>query len=162
MAIFYYPQDNINTDIMFPGKYTYTAKTEEEIVKHLFEDLDPEFSKKAQPGDIIMAGKNFGCGSSREQPSIGLKHLGIKAVIAKSFSRIFFRSATNQGLLLIECPEAVDAYEEGKEVKIDEEKGEIYVGDEKFSFPPLPLEMKKILKAGGLLSYIKSQLDNAL
>ena len=94
--------DNINTDMLFPGKYTYTCSTAEEIKPHLLEDLDPSFSKNVVKGDIVFAGKNFGCGSSREQPVVGLKAVGIKVVVAESFARIFYRSAINQGLILIE------------------------------------------------------------
>ena len=119
MAIFYYDQNDINTDLLFPGKYTYGSTEPDFIKEHLFEDLDPEFSKKVQAGDIVIAGSNFGCGSSREHPSLGMKLVGVQAVIAKSFSRIFYRSATNQGLLLLELPELVDFYSEGMNVKVD-------------------------------------------
>lgn len=158
MAIFVYKQDNINTDLMFPGKYTYESSDIAFIKEHLFEDLDPEFSKKVHPGDIILVGRNFGCGSSREQPSVGLKALGIKAIVAESFSRIFYRSATNQGLLLIESPEAVQSYKEGDEVKVDERNGIIMIGDKEFSFPPLPEQMQDIITNGGLLNSIKKKL----
>jgi len=160
MAVFFYDQNNINTDLMFPGKYTYESSDIEFIKEHLFEDLDVEFSKIAKPGDIIFVGKNFGCGSSREQPSVGLKALGIKAIVAKSFSRIFYRSATNQGLLLIESPEAVEYYSNGDkvEVEVDEKKGLIKVGDKEFSFPPLPQQMQDIINEGGLLSQIKNKI----
>lgn len=158
MAIFFYKQDNINTDLMFAGKYTYESSDVDFIKEHLFEDLDPEFSSKAQPGDIILVGKNFGCGSSREQPSVGLKALGIKAIIAESFSRIFYRSATNQGLLLIECPEAIEHYTPEDIVEIDEKNGTITVGSKAFSFPPLPNQMQKIISDGGLLANIKKKL----
>ena len=90
--------DNVNTDMLFPGKYTYTCSTAEEIIPHLLEDLDSDFSKNVSEGDIIFAGKNFGCGSSREQPVIGLKAVGIKAIVAESFARIFFRNSINIGL----------------------------------------------------------------
>ncbi len=158
MAVFFYDQDNINTDLMFPGKYTYESSDIEFIKEHLFEDLDAEFSKIAKQGDIIFVGKNFGCGSSREQPSVGLKALGIKAIVAKSFSRIFYRSATNQGLLLIESPEAVEYYSNGDKVEVDEKKGLIKVGDKEFSFPPLPEQMQDIINEGGLLLHIKNKL----
>ena len=102
-------EDNVNTDQLFPGKYTYTCSNPHEIKPHLLEDLDPDFAKNVQESDIIVAGKNFGCGSSREQPVVGLKTVGIQAVIAESFARIFYRSSINQGLILIECPEAVKA-----------------------------------------------------
>ncbi len=160
MTVFYYAQDDINTDLLFPGKYTYTCSTGPEIIEHLLEDLDPSFAGKVQAGDIIIAGENFGCGSSREHPSLGLKHVGLNAVIAKSFARIFYRSAINQGLLLIQSPEAVDCYSEGDEVAVDPASGKVSIGDRVFSFPPLPDEMLGILAAGGLLNHIKKQFSS--
>lgn len=151
--------DNINTDLLFPGRYTYTCSKAEEILPHLLEDLDPAFAKEVKKGDLIMAGSNFGCGSSREQPSLGLKSCGITAVVAKSFSRIFFRSAVNQGLLLIECRDAVDFYLDGMDVSIDVESGIMNIGNKRFTFPPLPEEILKIRDAGGLLPYIKNKLE---
>jgi 3-isopropylmalate dehydratase small subunit len=103
--------DDINTDMLFPGKYTYTCSTPEEIKPHLLEDLDPYFASHVQKGDILFTGRNFGCGSSREQPALGLKSAGIQAIVAVSFSRIFYRASINQGLFLIECPEAVRCYQ---------------------------------------------------
>lgn len=152
--------DNIDTDMLFPGKYVYTCSKAEEIIPHLLEDLDPLFSKNVKEGDVIFAGKNFGCGSSREQPVIGLKSVGIKAVVAGSFARIFYRSAINQGLILIECPDAVEAYIDGIEVKIDLENGKISVGNKNFSYPKLPKEILEIRNAGGLLEYTRSKLKN--
>ena len=151
--------DDINTDMLFPGKYTYTCSTPEEIKPHLLEDLDDSFADNVQKGDIIIAGKNFGCGSSREQPVVGLKAVGIKAVIAKSFARIFYRAAINQGLLLIESEKAVDAYNEGNEVKVDADEGKIMIDDKTFSFPTLPKEILDIQKAGGLLNYTRMKLE---
>jgi len=150
--------DNINTDMLFPGKYTYTCSTAEEIKPHLLEDLDPSFSKNVVKGDIIFAGKNFGCGSSREQPVVGLKAVGIKVVVAESFARIFYRSAINQGLILIECPDAVKAYSEGDDINLDVDNGKIAVGGKTFSFPKLPKEILAIRDAGGLLEYTRSKL----
>jgi len=150
--------DDINTDMLFPGKYTYTCSTAEEIKPHLLEDLDPSFSTQVTEGDIIFAGKNFGCGSSREQPVVGLKAVGIKAVVAKSFARIFYRSAINQGLLLIESIGAVEAYHEGDTVSIDTDKGSIRINDRTFSFPKIPPEILEIQKAGGLLPYTRNKL----
>jgi 3-isopropylmalate/(R)-2-methylmalate dehydratase small subunit len=150
--------DNINTDMLFPGKYTYTCSTAEEVKPHLLEDLDPSFAQNVKEGDVIFAGKNFGCGSSREQPVIGLKAVGIAAVVAGSFARIFYRSAINQGLLLIECPEAVHAYIEGDAVSLDVEKGVIKIGAKNFSFPKLPKEILAIRDAGGLLPYTREKL----
>jgi len=150
--------DNINTDMLFPGKYTYTCSTPEEIKPHLLEDLDPRFSKEVQKGDLIFGGTNFGCGSSREQPVVGLKAVGIQAVIAKSFARIFYRSAINQGLLLLECPEAVDSFKEGMKVTLDVDKGNLTVGEKTFSLPKLPPEILAIREAGGLLAYTRKKL----
>lgn len=150
--------DNIDTDMLFPGKYTYTCSTPEEIKPHLLEDLDPTFARNVKEGDIIFAQKNFGCGSSREQPVVGLKAVGIKAVVAESFARIFYRSAINQGLILIECPEAVQAYAEGNIIELDVDKGTIVVGGKTFTFPKLPREILAIRDAGGLLAYTRSKL----
>ncbi len=157
MTVFKYG-DDINTDLLFPGRYTYTCAKAEEILPHLLEDLDPGFAKAVKPGDVILAGKNFGCGSSREQPALGLKAAGVQAVVAKSFARIFFRAATNQGLLLVECPEAVEAFKEGDAIAMDVAKGTITVGGRAFSFPPLPPEMLAIRDAGGLLPYARKKL----
>ena len=149
--------DNLNTDLMFAGKYTYNilSTDAEGIMKHLFEDFDPEFSKNVDAGDIILAGENFGCGSSREHPSVGLAYAGIKSIIAKSVNRIFFRSSINQGLILIVHKEAAGAYSKGKKVEIDFSRGEIIVGDEVFTFKPLPDKLKQIIDSRGLVNYMK-------
>jgi 3-isopropylmalate/(R)-2-methylmalate dehydratase small subunit len=151
--------DDINTDMLFPGKYVYTCSTAVEIKPHLLEDLDPDFAKNVKQGDLIFAGKNFGCGSSREQPVIGLKVVGVVAVVAESFARIFYRASINQGLLLVECPEAVHAYHDGDEVGLDVEKGVITVDQQVFLFPKLPKEILAIREAGGLLAYTRSILQ---
>ena len=109
-------------------------------------------------GDLIMGGWNFGCGSSREQPVLGLRAVGIKAIVARSFARIFYRAAINQGLILIECPGAVDAYTPGAGIELDMDRGEIAVEGEKFSFPPLPEQILAIRDAGGLLPYVRKKL----
>ena len=153
--------DDINTDMLFPGKYTYTCSTAEEIRPHLLEDLDPDFAGAVEPGDVILAGQNFGCGSSREQPVVGLKDAGVAAVVAESFARIFYRAAINQGLVLIEAPEAVRAYSDGDDVTLDVEGGKITVGGSEFSFPPLPKEILEIRDAGGLLPYARKKLGAA-
>jgi 3-isopropylmalate/(R)-2-methylmalate dehydratase small subunit len=151
--------NDINTDMLFPGKYTYTCATAEEIRPHLLEDLDPEFADGVKPGDVILAGSNFGCGSSREQPVVGLKDVGVAAVVAESFARIFYRAAINQGLVLIEAPEAVRAFRDGDEVTLDVERGKITVGGREFGFPPLPPEILAIRDAGGLLPYARKKLS---
>ena len=152
--------DNINTDMLFPGKYTYTCATAEEIKPHLLEDLDPVFARDVKKGDIILAGKNFGCGSSREQPAVGLKAVGIQAIVAKSFSRIFYRASINQGLLLIECPDAVKAYKKGDIIEVNAAEGVIQVGDKMYRFPKLPQEMIAITEVGGLLEYTRQKLKS--
>jgi 3-isopropylmalate/(R)-2-methylmalate dehydratase small subunit len=151
--------DNVNTDQLFPGKYTYTCSTAEEIIPHLLEDLDPSFSKNVKQGDIIIAGKNFGCGSSREQPVVGLKAVGVKAVVAESFARIFYRAAINQGLILIECPDAVNAYRDDDNIDLNVDAGKISVGGKEFNFPKLPPEIIAIRDADGLLNYTRSKLE---
>ena len=150
--------DDINTDMLFPGKYTYTCAKPDEIKPHLLEDLDPEFAKGVQAGDIIIAGKNFGCGSSREQPVVGLKAVGIQAIVARSFARIFYRAAINQGLLLVEAPEAVAAYKPGMPVELDAAGGTVKVGDKTYTFPKLPKEILAICEAGGLLEFTRARL----
>ena len=150
--------DDVNTDMLFPGKYTYTCATAEEILPHLLEDLDPTFASAVRPGDLILGGKNFGCGSSREQPALGLKAASVQAVIAKSFARIFYRAAINQGLLLVECPAAVDAYREGDDVTLNAASGEVTVGRKTLAFPKLPDEILAVRDAGGLLSYVRAKL----
>ena len=150
--------DNINTDMLFPGKYTYTCSTAEEIIPHLLEDLDSSFSEKVSKGDVIIAGKNFGCGSSREQPVIGLKAVGIKAIIAESFARIFYRASINQGLILIESPDSVKAYKNDDILELDLDNGIIKINKKEFSFPKLPKEIIDIQKSGGLLEYTRKKL----
>jgi 3-isopropylmalate/(R)-2-methylmalate dehydratase small subunit len=150
--------DDINTDVFFPGKYTYTVSDPAEMGKHALEDLDPEFIKKVKPGDVIVAGKNWGCGSSREQAAVCLVAVGLGGVIARSFGRIYFRNALNQGLVIAECPEAVDALENGDNVTLDLEKGQVITPNGTFSFPPPPAEVMEIYEAGGLVPYVRRKL----
>jgi 3-isopropylmalate/(R)-2-methylmalate dehydratase large subunit len=149
--------DNLNTDQMFAGKHTYSVMSSDAdaILPLLFADFDPSFSKNARAGDIIIAGDNFGCGSSREHPSVGLSHLGIAAVIIKSVNRIFYRSSINQGLPLIVHREAVEAYNPGDSVEIDFDRGLLKTGDKEFMFEPLPPELKEIIARKGLVNWIK-------
>ncbi|MFZ0473475.1 MAG: aconitase family protein, partial [Bacteroidales bacterium] len=150
--------DNLNTDQMFAGKHTYSVMSSDAaaILPLLFGDFDPSFSSNARAGDIIIAGDNFGCGSSREHPSVGLAHLGIMAVIIKSVNRIFYRSSINQGLPLIVHREAVEAYKPGDKVEIDFDKGSLTVGSRKFTFEPLPPELKQIIEKKGLVNWMKN------
>jgi homoaconitate hydratase family protein/3-isopropylmalate dehydratase small subunit len=148
--------DNLNTDLMFAGSLTYKIMSSdpEAILPHLFEDFDPQFHTHVAGGDILLAGDNFGCGSSREHPAVGLAHAGVEAVVVKSVNRIFFRSAINQGLPLIVLPEAVNAYQPGDEVSVQMDEGRITVGDQVFSFQPLPDKLLEIIEKKGLVNYL--------
>lgn len=150
--------DNVNTDIIFPGKYVYTVHDPHEMAKHAMEDLDPQFASQVQENDIVVAGRNFGCGSSREQAAKCLKFAKVRAVVAKSFARIFFRNAINTGLPLIQCPEAVDSIENGEKIEVDFGKGEIICNAGAFRFPPLADFVLRILKDGGLIPHTKKKL----
>jgi len=134
--------DDVNTDQLFPGKYTYSCS----------------FAAGVQAGDVIVAGRNFGCGSSREQPVLGLRAAGIAGIVAESFARIFFRAAVNQGLVLIESPAAVGAWAEGDEIILDPAGGMVRVGTETFRVPPLPPLLLEIREAGGLLPAVRARL----
>ena len=150
--------DNLNTDQMFAGNLTYQVLSSdpEGILPHLFAGFDPNFSKNAKKGDIIIAGRNFGSGSSREHPAVGLAYLGIKAVIVKSVNRIFFRSSINQGLPIIVHPQAVEEYKPGDKVEVDFENGKIIINTKIFKFQPLPEKLMKIIHARGLVNWIKN------
>ncbi|MFO8236641.1 MAG: aconitase/3-isopropylmalate dehydratase large subunit family protein [Bacteroidales bacterium] len=150
---------NLNTDQMFAGNLTYeiASSNPESIMPHLFKGFDENFVDNVEEGDIIIAGENFGCGSSREHPAVGLSYAGIQAVIVKSANRIFYRSSINQGLPLIVMPEVVDSYKPGDKVKIDFKTGTIYLNDEEFKFAPLPEKLMQILEKKGLVNWIKSE-----
>ncbi len=151
--------DNFNTDQMFAGSLTYDIKSAdgEKIVAHLFKGLDESFASRVQEGDTIIAGANFGCGSSREHPSVGLAFAGVKAVIVKSVSRIFFRSAINQGLPIIVHPQLIENYNSKESVTIDLQNGIIMNGDKRYTFPKLPSELLEIFNAGGLINYYQKK-----
>jgi len=150
--------DDVNTDVIFPGKYTYTIKDRAEMAKVALEDLDPEFTKSAKAGDIIVAGKNWGCGSSREQAVSCLKERGIGAIIAKGFARIYYRNSLNEGLPIIVSPEAVDAIEAGEEITVDFDAGQIITKKGTFSFPPYPEFVRGLIEDGGLIPHVKKSL----
>ncbi len=152
--------DDVNTDVIFPGKYTYALLEPQEMARHALEALDPKFAAKVKPGDIIVAGKNFGCGSSREQAASCLKFAGVQAVIARSFARIFFRNAINLGLPVLQCPEAVEVLQAGDRVRIDFALGVIFSLHGDFKFSPLPDSVLGILQAGGLVPYTKQKLQD--
>lgn len=155
----YADTDNLNTDQMFAGKHTYNINSSEaeKIMPYLFEDFDASFKTRVQQGDVIIAGANFGCGSSREHPAVGLSYAGVKAVVVKSVNRIFYRSSVNQGLPIILLPQAVDAYKAGDKVTLSLEEGSIQIADKTFHFEPLPEKLMAIFKAKGLVNYIKSK-----
>lgn len=152
--------DNIDTDVIIPARYLNTTDPEE-LAKHCMEDADPEFAKKVKKGDIIIAGKNFGCGSSREHAPISIKACGIACVIAESFARIFYRNAFNTGLLILECAEAVKESETGDELEIYPEEGKIVnlTKNKTFFTKPLPNFMREILKNGGLIPHIMKKFQ---
>jgi 3-isopropylmalate/(R)-2-methylmalate dehydratase small subunit len=150
--------NDVNTDVIFPGKYTYQPMEPEEMADHAMEDLDPNFAKQVKPGDLVVAGKNFGCGSSREQAATCLKAAGVTAIVAKSFSRIFFRNAINSGLPVIELAEGIEDIQMGDHVSIDFEAGVLSHGENNYSFPALPPEVLEILESGGLVPYTRKKL----
>jgi 3-isopropylmalate/(R)-2-methylmalate dehydratase small subunit len=147
--------DGINTDVIFPGKYTYTVTDPNEQARHVLEDLDPQFASEVREGDIIVAGRNWGNGSSREQAVGALKAAGVKAIIAKSFARIYFRNAVNNGLLPIVCPEAANAIGKAEVVEIDLASNTICAAAGEFSFPPLSPSLLSIVEAGGLIPMLR-------
>ncbi len=153
--------DDVNTDVIYAGKYTYQQMRPEEMASHALEDLDPEFAKDVRPGDVIVAGKNFGCGSSREQAAACLRAAGVQAVVAKSFARIYFRNAINLGLPVLKSEEASENLKSGDYVEIDFGGGKIISGEKVFKFPPLPDSVIGILEAGGLLEWTKKKLERA-
>ncbi|MFQ5340574.1 MAG: 3-isopropylmalate dehydratase [Anaerolineae bacterium] len=152
--------DNINTDVIFPGKYTYTVTEPAEIARHALEDLDPDFAAQVQPGDIVVGGRNWGCGSSREQAVTCLVYAGVGAVVASSFARIFYRNAVNQGLPALTCPAAVEALQHGEVAEIDLDSGMIRCAAGAFSFPPLASSVRGIIEAGGLIPMLQRRLSD--
>ena len=150
--------DDVNADVIFPGKYIYTINDPNEMAKHALEGLDPRFAGNVRENDIIVAGRNFGCGSSREQAATCLKFAKVGAVVAKSFARIFFRNAINTGLPLIQSPEAAEAIQDGERVRVDFEKGELACKAGQFHFPPLPEFVLGIIRDGGLIPHTKKML----
>ncbi len=147
--------DNVNTDVIFPGKYTYTLKDPEEMARHVLEDLDPTFAERVRPGDIIVAGRNWGCGSSREQAVTALKAAGVQAVIARSFARIYYRNAINNGLLPIVCPEAADVIAAGETIEIDLTTWTIRCAAGTLRFEPFSPSVMAIIAAGGLIPLLR-------
>lgn len=151
--------DHIDTDVIIPARYLNSSDPLE-LAIHCMEDADPQFAQKVKPGDIIVAGENFGCGSSREHAPIAIKAAGVSCVVAKSFARIFYRNSFNTGLPIVECPEGVDKIQEGDEVEVDLEKGIVrnLIRGEVYTFSPIPPFMQELLRIGGLLEYVKGKL----
>ena len=154
--------DHVDTDVIIPARYC-TSFREEELAPHCLEDLDKDFVKKTKPGDILMAGENFGCGSSRENAPLAIKGAGVSCVIAKNYARIFFRNSINIGLPILESCEAVDCTENGDLLEIDLQKGTIYniTKDRTFQSAPLPAEIQNIVDAGGMVGFVRRQLGVA-
>lgn len=148
--------DNIDTDVIIPARYL-NSQDPQELAKHTMEDIDPEYIQKVKPGDIMVGGWNFGCGSSREHAPLVIKTSGASCVIAKSYARIFYRNAINIGLAILECEEAVDAIENGDIVSVNFDTGEIKdeTNGKTFQAEPFPEFIQKIIKAGGLMKSIQ-------
>ena len=150
--------DNVDTDVIIPARYlnSFDAK---ELASHAMVDIDPTFTKRVKPGDIMVARKNFGCGSSREHAPLALKTAGISCIIADSFARIFYRNAINIGLSILECPEAAEAINEGDEVKVNFESGIItdVTTNQTFQAVPFPPFMQELIAQGGLVNYVNQK-----
>lgn len=150
--------DNVDTDVIIPARYlnSFDAK---ELASHAMVDIDPTFTKRVKPGDIMVARKNFGCGSSREHAPLALKTAGISCIIADSFARIFYRNAINIGLSILECPEAAEAINEGDEVKVDFDSGIIMdvTTNQTFQAVPFPPFMQELIAQGGLVNYVNQK-----
>ena len=155
--VFHYG-DNVDTDVIIPARYLNTT-SHEELASHCMEDIDKDFVKKVRPGDIIVAKKNFGCGSSREHAPIAIKASGVSCVIADTFARIFYRNSINIGLPIIECPEAAEGIEDGDEVEINFDSGIIYdkTKDTRYKGQAFPPFMQEIIKNEGLINYINNK-----
>jgi 3-isopropylmalate dehydratase small subunit len=152
--------DDVNTDVIIPGRYLVSIDPAE-LAEHAFEPLGTEVQQRLRASDVVVAGRNFGCGSAREQASTCLIGAGISAVVARSFSRVFFRNAINTGLVAVECPDAVDAVEDGAEVMVDYGAGTVTVGGQSFGFAPYPPGLRVILEAGGLIPHLMQQAQAA-
>ncbi len=150
--------DNVDTDVIIPARYLNSSDPAE-LATHCMEDIDKDFVKNVKKGDIIVADKNFGCGSSREHAPLSIKAAGVSCVIAETFARIFYRNAINIGLPIVECPEAAKGIEAGDEVEVDFDSGKIYnrTKGTEFQGQPFPPFMQKIIKAEGLVNYINRQ-----
>lgn len=151
--------DDVNTDEIIPARYLNTSDPKE-LAAHVMEDADPQFPSKVKPGDIIAAGKNFGCGSSREHAPLAIKAAGIGCVVAESYARIFYRNAFNIGLTIMECPAAITEAQTGHVLRIDTATGQItnVTIDREYSSKPIPPFMQELIAAGGLMEYVQKGL----
>lgn len=152
--------DNVDTDVIIPARYLNSSDPKE-LAQHCMEDIDADFVKKVSPGDLIVATKNFGCGSSREHAPLAIKAAGVSCVIAETFARIFYRNAINIGLAILECPEASEKIQSGDEVAIDFDTGLItnLTKGETYQANPFPAFIKEIIQAGGLMADIKKRQE---
>jgi 3-isopropylmalate/(R)-2-methylmalate dehydratase small subunit len=152
--------DNVDTDVIIPARYLNISSTKE-LARHCMEDLDPGFAEAVRDGDVIVAGENFGCGSSREHAPLAIKGAGVSCVVARSFARIFYRNAINVGLPILEAPAAADGSESGHQLEIDLQKGEIrnLTTGQAFPSEPYPQFMMEIIEAGGLVPYTRSRIE---
>lgn len=152
--------DNVDTDVIIPARYLNSSDPEH-LRQHCMEDIDKDFAGSVSAGDIMVAGKNFGCGSSREHAPVAIKASGISLVIAESFARIFFRNCINVGLAILECPEAAESISKGDIIKADFDTGiiENVTKNEKYRSKPFPEFVNGIIKSGGLVEYTKNQSD---
>ncbi len=151
--------DNVDTDVIIPARYCTSFLTED-LAPHCLEDLDSEFINRVKPGDILVAGNNFGCGSSRENAPIAIKGAGIACVIAKSFARIFYRNAINIGLPILESPDCVDSSDNYDEIEVNLESGEIFnnTKQKKYQVTSFPSVIQEIINIGGMEEYVKSKI----
>jgi 3-isopropylmalate dehydratase small subunit len=152
--------DNVNSDIIIAGRYLIYIEPAD-LAKHAFEMLGEGFPEKLSQYDILVAGRNFGCGSAREQASTAIKGLGIKAVVAASFARTFYRNAINDGLTIVESPQIYAVVNEGDNISIDLTAGKIAHAGREYAFPRIPDSVRKILELGGLANYLKANLADA-
>lgn len=152
--------DNVDTDVIIPARYLNTTN-EDELASHCFEDLDADFKQKVKESKIIIAGENFGCGSSREHAPLSIKASGVKLIIAKTFARIFFRNAVNIGLPVIPCAEAAEKIRQGDELEVDMDKGVIkdITSGREFKINPVPAFIQEIISSGGYINYTKKSLS---
>lgn len=149
--------DNVNTDVIIPGRYLVSIDPAE-LAEHAFEPLGPEVQARLRRSKVVVAGRNFGCGSAREQAASCLVGAGIQAVVARSFARVFYRNAINTGLVAVESPGAVDLAAEGAEIYLDAAEGRLEVDGKAVSFSPYPPTLQRILEAGGLIPYLSAHV----